>query len=125
MNASYHGLQLSVNKRFSRSFLLKGFYTYSKSLEGAQLQNNTTVGGFEDSNNLSLEKGRTDYDRKHNIVMSGIWRLEYLKGSSPVLRAVVNGWQLSGILSLRSGAPLRPPAAWTATSTATTTTALT
>lgn len=104
-NANYHGLQLSANKRFARNFLLRGFYTFSKSLEGAQLQNNTTVGGVEDANNVGLERGRTDFDRRHNFVMSGIWKLDYLQGSSPILRAVVNGWSLAGILSLRSGAP--------------------
>lgn len=98
---NYHGLQMTVDKRFSRSFLIRGFYTFSKGIEGARMQNETADGGAQNQNNLAAERSRTDNDRKHNTVVSGIWKLDY----SPVWKPVLNGWTLSGILSLRSGLP--------------------
>src|SRR5580704_13464818 len=56
-------------------------------------------------NNLSLEKGRTDFDRRHNFVSSVIWNLNYFDGLHPALRAVLNGWTGSAIATLRSGTP--------------------
>ena len=81
MNTSYHGLQFTGEKRMGHGLSLKGYYTYSKSLEGARLQNDTTAGGAEDMRNLRLEKGRTDNDRKHNFVMSLIWQLNYVQNA--------------------------------------------
>jgi hypothetical protein len=106
MNASYNGLQLTVEKRMGRYLGLKSFYTFSKSLDGAQLQNNTTQGLAQDFNNLSLEKGRGDFDRRHNFVTSFIWQLDYFNKMGSVPRAVLGGWSLSAIASFRSGIPL-------------------
>ncbi len=101
MSASYNGFQLSGEKRMGRRWALKSFYTFSKSLTGAQVQNNTTGGGAEDYNNLSLEKGRSDFDRRHNSVSSLLWQPDYFTR----WRAVLNGWTVSSILTFRSGAP--------------------
>ncbi|MBI4903021.1 MAG: TonB-dependent receptor [Acidobacteria bacterium] len=103
MNTAYHGLQVSVDKRMSRGVQFKGYYTFSKSLEGARMQNDTTNGGAQNMNNLSAERGRTDNDRRHNFVGSLIWQLQYFQ--APVVRQALNGWTLSSIITLRSGAP--------------------
>ncbi len=105
MSASYNGFQLSGEKRMSRRWALKSFYTFSKSLTGAQVQNNTTGGGAEDYKNLSLEKGRSDFDRRHNSVSSLLWQPDYFDTWHPVARAVLNGWTVSSIMTFRSGAP--------------------
>jgi hypothetical protein len=105
MNASYNGLQMTVEKRMGSHLGLKSFYTFSKSLDGAQLQNNTTQGLAQDFNNLALEKGRGDFDRRHNFVTSLIWQMDYFDHLNSVGRAILNGWSLSGIASFRSGQP--------------------
>ena len=105
MNASYNGLQLSGEKRMGRHLGVKGFYTYSKSLTGAALQGSTTQGGAEDMNNLSLDKGRSDFDRRHNFVTSFIWQIDYFDKSNAILRSLLNGWTASAIVTLRSGQP--------------------
>lgn len=105
MNTSYHSLQISVEKRMSRHFMAKGFYTFAKDIEDVQLDNNTTNGGAEDYRNLALERGRSDNDRRHVMVGSLIWNLDYFGKSSRVVRNVINGWELSAIVSLQSGLP--------------------
>jgi hypothetical protein len=104
MNTAYHGLQVTVDKRMSRNFLVKGYYTFSKSLEGARMQNDTTAGGAQNMNNLAAERGRTDNDRRHNMVASVVWQIDYFSGV-PALRHVLNDWTVSSIVSLRSGRP--------------------
>ncbi|HUI56791.1 MAG TPA: carboxypeptidase regulatory-like domain-containing protein [Bryobacteraceae bacterium] len=105
MNANYNGFQFTAERRMGRHVGFKAFYTYSKSLDGAQLQNNTTQGLAQDFNALWEEKGRADFDARHIFVASFIWNLDYLSHANPVLRAIANGWSLNGILTLRSGYP--------------------
>lgn len=106
MEAEYHGLQITGEKRMERHFGVKSFYTFSKSIDDAQLQNNATNGGAQDYNNLREERGRSDFDRRHNSVTSFIWNTEYYSGQSAVMRGILDGWMLSAIVTLRSGLPL-------------------
>jgi hypothetical protein len=39
-------------------------------------------------------------------VLSGVWKIDYLKDSKAFLSALARGWTLSGILTLQSGTPL-------------------
>ena len=105
MNTAYHALQVTVEKRFAHHFSAKGFYTFSKALEDVQLDNNTTNGGAEDYRNLALDRGRSDNDRRHVASASIIWNMDYFGGMSAVPRAILNGWELSSIITLRSGTP--------------------
>jgi carboxypeptidase family protein len=105
LNTSYHGLQVTAERRFARSFSVKGFYTFGKSLDGAPLQASTR-GGAQDLNNLALERGRTDNDRKHNLVFSSIWEISYFKRTQWLVRSLADGWSISAIASFRSGLPL-------------------
>jgi hypothetical protein len=105
INSNYHGLQTTVEKRMSHGFTLRAYYTFSKSLEGAQTQNNQPTGGAEDFRNLALERGRTNNDRHHNFVLSAIWEINYFQGSQAVVRHILNHWSVSAIAMLRSGAP--------------------
>ena len=106
MNTTYHGLQITVEKRMGHHFGVKGFYTFSKAIEDVTLDNNTVNGGAEDYRNLALDRGRSDFDRRHVSVTSVIWDLGYFgKYQSRSCRAVINGWQLSSIITLQSGLP--------------------
>lgn len=105
MNTAYHGLQISTEKRFARGFSFKGYYSFSKSIEGARMQNDTTDGGAQNPLNLAAERGRTDNDRRHNLVMSAIWQPNYFNDMAPVARTILNGWTVSAIASVRSGLP--------------------
>ncbi len=105
VNAAYSGLQTSLRKRTSKGLTLQAFYTYSRSLEGAQTQNNTPTGGAEDFRNLSLERGRTNNDRRHTFSLSAVWAVNFASGPRTT-RLIVNGWSISTIVSAKSGAPL-------------------
>jgi len=106
MNASYNALRITVEKRLSHHFLVNGFYTFSKDLEDAQLDNNTTNGSAEDYRNLTLERGRSDNDRPDVTVSSLIWDANFYTGTNALFRGVANGWQISAIMTFQSGLPI-------------------
>jgi hypothetical protein len=105
LNSDYHGLQNTVEKRMAHGFTLRGFYTFAKSMEGAQTQNNQPTGGAEDFRNLALERARTNSDRRQVANVSAIWEMNYFHGA-PALKQVLNGWTVSAIDTMRSGTPL-------------------
>src|SRR5207244_451131 len=58
----------------------------------------------QDYTRLDLERARTGNDRRHTFLLSTIWELNYVPKSNR-LRWVANGWTLSTITTLQSGAP--------------------
>jgi hypothetical protein len=103
--ASYHSLQISARKSMSANVSFTAFYTFSKSLSSEEMNGQSTSGGAQDFNNLALEHGRSGYDQRHNFVAAIIWNLSYYRGSSSLLKHVLNGWTLSPIVTLTSGLP--------------------
>jgi hypothetical protein len=100
---SYNALQVSVNKRMSRSFMVNAFYVWSHSICSASPGN---IGNVQDYDNLWEERGPTDQDQRNMASMSGIWSLSYYRGHNQVIRGVLNNWQISPIITLNSGMPL-------------------
>jgi len=103
--ANYNSLQVSVHKQLTHSFMLNGFYVWSNSLWSANASA-VGIGSAQNFNNLSEERGPSDFDRRNVSNISGIWNLSYYHGNSFWTRQIANGWQISAIASLQSGAPV-------------------
>jgi len=103
--ADYHAFQLSATKRMGHHFSLNGFYTYSKTFDSVELDNNTTQGAVQDFANLRAERGRSDDDLRHIFVMSGLWDLSYYSGESGIAKWILNGWSIDPIVKIHSGYP--------------------
>ncbi len=99
----YDGAQFTVEKR-ARSVSVKAYYTIGKSVEDWDLQSNTT-GNVQNHTNPTADRGRTGADRRHNSVISAIWKIDYFKNSRALVRRVLNDWTVSAITTLRSGEP--------------------
>ena len=103
--SSYNGLQVTIASRPWHHLNFNGFYTLSKTMTSAELQNNTTQGLAQNYSNLSEEYGRADTDQRHVFNMSLNWDIDYYRGGNAVVRHVVNGWSISPVIKLRSGLP--------------------
>jgi hypothetical protein len=102
--SDYNGLQLSAERR-GNQLSFKAYYTFGKALEDVDFQG----GGLptvENSNRLELERGRASSDRRHNFVLSAVYRPEYFKNAGAVASALLDGWTISTIVTLQSGSPL-------------------
>jgi hypothetical protein len=102
--SDYHGLQLSGERRGTH-FSAKAYYSFGKALEDVDYQGGG-LPAVQNSNRPELERARTSADRTHSFVLSGIWKIDYLKESKGVARALLNDWTISTIVTLQSGAPL-------------------
>jgi Carboxypeptidase regulatory-like domain len=103
--ASYHSLQFSAHRPLTHSLMLNGFYVLSHSFQSS---NESAVGlaTAQDFAHLEEERGPTDNDRRHMASVSGIWNLDYYKGSNSFLSQLANHWTISSIAILYSGAPV-------------------
>jgi hypothetical protein len=105
--SEYHALQLSLQKRFSRSYQLQAAYTLSKAMDNLQSQlvmdaNNSSVYP-QDPYNRDLDWARSDFDVRHLFTSNFVWDLPGPNG-----HAILGGWQFNGIVTLRSGVPFTP-----------------
>ncbi len=100
----YNSLQVTTEKRFSRGFSFLMNYTWSRSIDTGSFPKQTgqTVTSVF---NIRNDRGISDFHRTHVMVMSGLWELP-IHPKSGIAKALIGGWNLNGIVSLRSGFPL-------------------
>ncbi len=103
--SNYNGLQITIDKRLSQHFSLKSYYTWSKTLASIAMDNNTLGNNFEDYNLPQLDRQRSDFDFRNQTVTSLVVKPDYYSGKNRTLRNALNGWTVSGIVTLISGAP--------------------
>lgn len=99
----YHGLQLRLEKRFSKGYTFQLGYTLSRFMQATELLN-------QDDPRPSEVVSDADYP--HRVFASGIYELpigkgrQYLNGLNPIWTRVVSGWQFQGVYTFQSGAPI-------------------
>ncbi len=114
INSSYHGLQLTIERRVSKGLTILGSYTYSKSMD------DLPVGGavseiaadqpsalpWDDPLRHQFDRGPSDFDRTHRFTASYVWELPRLSKTSGFLRGVLGDWELSGLVTAQTGDPV-------------------
>ena len=109
-NSTYHGLVLQMTKRFAQNFEFQGSYTLSKVIDDVPetFAVNPVLDDFRmlsDPSNPHADRSAGINDQRHRFVLSGIWELDYAKRFPSVSKAILGGWELSGILTAQSGQP--------------------
>lgn len=107
-SSAYHSLQASFNRRMSGGLTVGAAYTWGKSIDdGSSERGDADMPA--NKNNYRAERGISDFNRAHILTSNFIWRLPRgARGAleHPFLNAVLNGWQLSGIVRMWTGRPL-------------------
>jgi hypothetical protein len=111
-NAHYNGLQVDLNSQIKRDLSLRVFYTLSRGYDSSNQTNGGGGGGDLVSVSNPYEGWRYDwgpggYDRLHNLSANFIYDLPFLRhASNAFVRTVAGGWEVSGIVTVESGAPV-------------------
>jgi hypothetical protein len=110
-NATYNALFAKAEKRFSKGVTFLLSYTWSHSIDDGAGTLNDGAGSFRNAYNIALDRGNSQYDLRHNFIGSFVYDLPFGRGRTvganwhPAVNAVLGGWQLGGILFVRSGEP--------------------
>lgn len=67
--------------------------------------NNAFSLGYTNPFNPALDHGNGDLDIRHRLVIAPIYQAPSLSHSNALLREALGGWQVTGIYTVRSGAP--------------------
>ena len=111
-HSAYHALTLKAQQQYSHGLSFIAAYTWSKSIDNAPgyaSGSQSSSGTPQDSRNLQAERGLSDFDVRHRLVLSPVWELPFGK-NKPFLTqgfgaAIAGGWQLSGIAQVSTGRP--------------------
>jgi hypothetical protein len=108
----YHSMQTSLTRRYSDGVYYQVAYTWSKSIDngsGSTFQDELN-GLFPVGDLFSLRdnRGLSDFDRTHRLVISYNWEMPFGRWLGVEDRGVgklVNGWSLNGVYTAQSGTP--------------------
>ena len=99
-NSNYNSLQISAEKRLSRGLQFQAAYTWSKSIDNASSFENEL-----NPLNYALSRSLSYFDAPQRLVVSFYY--EFPKTSMHgVGGALLNGWNMSGILTFQTGFPV-------------------
>ena len=125
--ASYHSMQLSLRKRFSKGFQFDLNYTLSESRDLVSVGFRRSVGdrfgqipsdtywstfGVINSWDREAQRAVSDFDLRHQVNANWVVELPFGQGKpflsemGPVGQTLLKGWQVSGIYRHTSGFPL-------------------
>jgi hypothetical protein len=97
----YHGLQVSIERRFAQNLHFGVAYTYSRSQDNTSSLTDVLPNAYDDRNYW----GPSDFDRSHVFILNSIYELPLLRGRSNWLQRVFGNWELSGVFQAQSGTP--------------------
>lgn len=108
VNANYNAMNARLTRRFSRGFTFDAIYRWAKSIdtlsnEGPGAETNQTF-----PQDLSQERGPSDFDVRHALTVSGLWDLPFLRGRKDFVGKAFGGWQVDGIVTAHTGFPWTP-----------------
>jgi len=98
-NSTFHALQLTAERRFSKGLTALANYQFAKSIDDTS-QNKAT--GVTRTLSQAFDKGLAEFHRAHVFNFSGLWEIPGLPKTG-VARFFLGGWNLNGIVNLYTG----------------------
>jgi hypothetical protein len=111
--ASYfNAFQVEVRRRLSSGLQVSANYQFAKSLAIGSTNSSSDFNTPTTLRNQRLDKVPDPFDIRNAIKLNWLYELPYGAGrhfgssANPILKNVLGGWQLSGVVRLQSGTPL-------------------
>jgi hypothetical protein len=103
----YDAASLEIRRQMTRGLMFQAAYTWSHAfdnltgllLPGGITETETNTSAF------SSNRAGSPTDQRQRFVLNAVWQSDLIKSKSPA-RYLVNGWQVSPILTLASGHPV-------------------
>lgn len=108
-NGNYNAMQVSLDKRYDSAGLVLGLaYTYGKALGEGYGRNEGGAGvsnGYQNPRDRRQARSRYGFDVTHNAVVNFVYEMPFLRNIRGVTGAFIGGWQMNGVVTLRTGFP--------------------
>ena len=104
--ASYNGLQLTFEKRWSKGFQFISNYSWSKGLDNVTSVSGGFGTGFTNPWDSTFDRGLSSTHFPQIWTSSGVYELPFFTNSSnKFVKGVLGNWEVTGIYRLQSGMP--------------------
>jgi Carboxypeptidase regulatory-like domain/TonB-dependent Receptor Plug Domain/TonB dependent receptor len=109
--SNYHAMVASVKSRdlFHAGLQLQFNYTWSHAIDNISTTFSESGNDFNlgvlDPTNPKLDKGNADFDNRHRVAFSAVFAPKVFRGSSGVVKQVLNGWSFTPIITAQTGNP--------------------
>ena len=117
----YHGMIVQLRRQFEQGLDLGFSYTLSKSMDDMSIDpvGSSSGGALSTTNsrtptdvrNFLLDRGRSDFDNRHVVVLNALYELPFGQGKrwgtnwSGFMKQVLGGWSATGIYLFQNGEP--------------------
>jgi outer membrane receptor protein involved in Fe transport len=109
VDSQYNALVVALNRRFYKGLQIQSSFTYSHSNDyGQSSQTFTATNNVLNPFNLAGEYGRSNFDIRERFAFGAVWTPDFYKGESKLLRQAANGYTISPLVTVSSGAPFNP-----------------
>jgi outer membrane receptor protein involved in Fe transport len=109
VDSNYNALVVAVNRRFYKGFQIQSSYTYAHANDyGQSSQTFTAANNVLNPFDLGAEYGRSNFDIRHHFAFGGVWTPDVYKGENTLLQHLANGYTISPLINISSGAPFTP-----------------
>ena len=108
VNTNYNGMNARLQRRFANGFQIDGIYRWSKSIDTLSYEGPGFVTNQTYPVDNSTERGPSDFDVRHNWVVSGLWDLPFFRSNNSLKGKLLGGWQINGIWTYHTGFPWTP-----------------
>jgi carboxypeptidase family protein len=110
-SAHYNGLQVDLNSQVGRDLYLRAFYTYSRAIDAAADSRGPGGADLSQTSNPYLgwqyDTGPSGFDRTHNAAVNFVYDIPvFRQNQSRLVKSLLGGWQISGIVVAESGVPV-------------------
>jgi hypothetical protein len=120
LDTDYDSLQVAINRPFKQRVMLKGAYTFSRSMNESDNDGRTGLAFGSHPGYRDRSWARAGFDRPHNFQMGFVYQLPWQhegSGYGNVAKAILGDWQLNGVFGAFSGTPFTVTASGTSLNT--------
>ncbi|TAN21294.1 MAG: hypothetical protein EPN33_11750 [Acidobacteria bacterium] len=104
-HSNYNSLQVSSRLNGFAGVHVQVSYTWAKSLDDSSGAGGYSGGLPQDSHNLGLDYGPSNFDQRQHLSLTYAYLLPAFTAGPGALRTVLSGWQVNGITTFGSGSP--------------------
>jgi outer membrane receptor protein involved in Fe transport len=108
VNSNYNALNANLVRRFSSGFQMQANYRFSKSIDQLSYEGPGFVTNQTYPQDNRTERGPSDFDVRHYFNLSALYELPFFRERRDFAGALLGGFQLTGILTTRTGFPFTP-----------------
>jgi hypothetical protein len=106
---AYNGLQVDLHSQIKKDLSLQAAYTFSKAFDmvGPNPTNGYDLTAISNPYNPFYDYGASPFDRRHVFVANFVYSLPFMRHSTGAAKAVLGGWELSGVVIAETGTPVQ------------------